>query len=482
MTNPDLACLVDSFDIKERLRIRDAFFGGRTNAIKLYHLVADDDEKIYYVDYTSLYPFVCKYGRFPTNHPEIITNDFDWTLRSYFGVVQCTMLPPRKLYHPLLPCRSKKCGKLLFPLCAFCAANEDVGGCSCSDERRMMSGTWSTVELQKALELGYRLVEISEVYHYPETSQYNKATGEHGLFSQFIDFFLRIKQEASDYPDWVKNAENIDRAADQYIENYKMKEGILLNKDHIKKNPALRSLAKLLLNSFWGKFGQNTNYTKTEFISDPETYFRHVNDGTKHCLDFNIISEDIIQLDWENDNLFLEDSVVNSDIHAVLVTSYARLKLYELLEKLQKRVLYFDTDSVIFTQRTGEWSPLLGDCLGELTSELAENDHIVEFVSGGPKQYAYKTFKGDQVCKIRGFSLNYKNSSIVHFDALKDYVQNLQPFRLTTLVNPSKIVRNTDSYEIVSRQEGKFYRPVYSKRIVQDDYTTVPYGYDTGCK
>ena len=476
MRKPDLAYLVESFNVNERLCIRDAFFGGRTNAIKLYHLVADDEE-IYYVDYTSLYPYVCKYGMFPTNHPIIITSDFDWTLGSYFGVVQCSILPPRNLYHPVLPCRSKS-GKLMFPLCAECATNEDVGGCRCSDEKRTMFGTWSTLELQKALELGYRLVAINEVYHYSETTQYNKTTGEHGIFSEFIDFFLRIKQEASDFPDWVKNAQNPDKAADEYIEHYRKKEGISLNKQDIKKNPALRSLAKLLLNSFWGKFGQNDNYAKTEFICEPETYFTRINDCTKQCLDFNIISEEIIQLDWENDNLFLEDSIVSSDIHAVLVTAYARLKLYELLEKLQKRVLYFDTDSVIFTQRRGEWSPALGDCLGELTSELSENDHIVEFVSGGPKQYAYKTLKGDQVCKIRGFSLNYKNSSIVHFDALKDYVQNVQPYRLTTLVNPSKIVRNTDLYEIVSRQEGKLYRPVYSKRIVQDDYTTIPYGYD----
>jgi hypothetical protein len=45
----------------------------------------------------------------------------------------------------------------------------------------------------------------------------------------------------------------VEAAKDRYIEAYKEHEGILLDKDKIRKNPALRSLAKLLLNSFWGR-------------------------------------------------------------------------------------------------------------------------------------------------------------------------------------------------------------------------------------
>jgi hypothetical protein len=39
-----------------------------------------------------------------------------------------------------------------------------------------------------------------------------------------------------------------------YIRDYHEKEGILLDYNNI-KNPGLRALAKLMLNSFWGKFG-----------------------------------------------------------------------------------------------------------------------------------------------------------------------------------------------------------------------------------
>ena len=68
---------------------------------------------------------------------------------------------------------------------------------------------------------------------------------------------------------------------------------------------------------------------------------------------------------------------------AAFTTAYAHLKLYGYLEKLQHRVLYIDTDSLIYVVRDGE-SPLeLGNYLGDLTDELG-GDTIQEFLSAGP--------------------------------------------------------------------------------------------------
>ena len=46
---------VDSYELVSRLKPREPFLDGRTNAVKLYHVV-EDGEKIYYLDFTSLYP------------------------------------------------------------------------------------------------------------------------------------------------------------------------------------------------------------------------------------------------------------------------------------------------------------------------------------------------------------------------------------------------------------------------------------------
>jgi hypothetical protein len=62
----------------------------------------------------------------------------------------------------------------------------------------------------------------------------------------------------------------------------------------------------------------------------------------------------------------------------------------------------------------GEWKPDLGDYLGDLADEVPDN-RILEFVTGGPKNYAYKIARPDKdgnttICKVRGITLNYKNS------------------------------------------------------------------------
>jgi hypothetical protein len=78
---------------------------------------------------------------------------------------------------------------------------------------------------------------------------------------------------------------------------------------------------------------------------------------------------------------------------ASFVTAGMRLHLYHYQDKLKEHALYCDTDSVIFVQpRDGAALMETGDCLDAMTSELKPGEYISEFVSGGPKNYAYKTF------------------------------------------------------------------------------------------
>ena len=94
--------------------------------------------------------------------------------------------------------------------------------------------------------------------------------------------------------------------------------------------------------------------------------------------------------------------------------AHARLMLYDVLDKLDQQVLYCDMDSVVFTLQPGEWIPPLGECLGDLTDELndgnvcnlPEEDYITEFVSGGPKYYAYHTARSKTMVECKGMTLN----------------------------------------------------------------------------
>ena len=108
--NPVMKEFVQSLDIESRLDPRESFFGGRCNAVKLYATM-QGDEKIKYVDFTSLYPAVNKYNKYPVGHPSVICSNFK-DIQQYFGLAKVKITPPRNLYHPVFPCKINK--KLVF--------------------------------------------------------------------------------------------------------------------------------------------------------------------------------------------------------------------------------------------------------------------------------------------------------------------------------------------------------------------------------
>ena len=53
----------------------------------------------------------------------------------------------------------------------------------------------------------------------------------------------------------------------KYVATILDKEGIKLNLENISYNQGRRQMCKILLNSFWGKFGQQENLTQIDFIN-----------------------------------------------------------------------------------------------------------------------------------------------------------------------------------------------------------------------
>ena len=116
-----------------------------------------------------------------------------------------------------------------------------------------------------------------------------------------------------------------------------------------------------------------------------------------------------------------EDESISPNLNifvACFTTCWARLKLYDALDILQEQVLYKDTDSVVFLSAQGMPEPPLGDYLGDFKDELPPDDYIVEFASGGPKNYGYKTHKGKEDCKVQGITLNSLGKRYVNFEVL----------------------------------------------------------------
>ena len=158
---------VNQSQVKQPLDPRNALCGGRTNAFILHH-----KGSIGYVDFTSLYPYIQKYGEFPLGHPQIITENFN-SIENYFGIVYCKILPPQNLYIPVLP--YKKNGKLMFPLCAACCEMHIIN-CTHSSDERCLEGTWVSLEILEAIKHGYKIIHIYEIWHYDNVLKYDNVS------------------------------------------------------------------------------------------------------------------------------------------------------------------------------------------------------------------------------------------------------------------------------------------------------------------
>ena len=181
-----------------------------------------------------------------------------------------------------------------------------------------------------------------------------------------------------------------------------------------------------------------------------------------------------------------EDAVKGSKTKifiAAFTTCQARLKLYESLEVLGDRVLYYDTDSVIYTWKPGQTEIPLGDYLGDMTNELDEGDYIVEFVSGGAKNYGYATKHGKIVCKVRGFSLNVRGAKQLNYQVMKQNIleEILDPQdkrKDTVIVNPRHFKHDPNARKIKTETEVKKYDLIFDKRVLHKGaFKSYPYGY-----
>lgn len=463
------------------IKPREAFFGGRTNNIKFYCEGDGVRSEIKYVDFTSLYPFEVSRKPYPVGHPKVVRHNFDTTM-SFTGISKCKVLPPRQLRFGVLPVRLDD--KLIFPLCSACAKIRSQNSCNHNMEERCIIGAWTTPELRFAIKDGYKVLDVYEELRFDE-SKYN-------IFSGYIKLWMKEKQEASGWPDWCKKPDGsgYDSAKQaQYISRYKQHEGIELDGSKIEKNPGRRFIAKLMLNSFWGKFAQRNNMGQTAILKNPEEYFRIIEDASKEITADELINDNTVLVGWKYFDDESADAGNSNAIVAAFVTCYARLDLLTKMKEIEQhrrgRVLYFDTDSIIFEHRAGDPEIETGDYLGQLTSEIEGGDKCIGFVSGGPKNYALKirTSKGEEEVhiKAKGITLNAETQEKITFSEMRRLVDAYIPDpknkdQPQILVDQFQIRAIPNKLSVQSRYYQKKYRVVSEKRrIIGND--TLPFGF-----
>ena len=268
----------------------------------------------------------------------------------------------------------------------------------------------------------------------------------------------------------------------QYIREYYEHEGIQLEYDKIEENKGLCTLAKMMLNSMWGKFGQRLNKTQVKAFDDPRAFHHFLDTDKLDIRHVSVMNDTMVEIHYQYQDKDIPVSPNLNIFVTAFTTCWARLRLYEALELLGECVLYYDTDCVIYLEEEGQPNPVLGNYLGEFTSEL-DDDTIEEFVSGSPKNYGYQTKNGHVECKVRGFRLNSEGKTQLNYDVMRwnvlDEIQKpLKDPCQMQVIQSYEIVQNAKKYDQTTQPGYKYYQFVYDKRVVDPaTFQTYPYGY-----
>lgn len=184
------------------------------------------------------------------------------------------------------------------------------------------------------------------------------------------------------------------------------------------------TIAKLLLNSLYGRFGLNPNILEYSFM---KLYSYNKLANKSNIVDFT-----------EFGNVMLVGKENNNVMVALSVTAYARILISRVKNDPNFILLYTDTDSVI---GIGDLPKDIIDST-KLGSFKLENEYF-KFISIAPKVYGVIDIKGNEYTKVKGFkeklslsnleSLLYKDShlKLKHEKWFKDFNKSTIEIKLS---------------------------------------------------
>lgn len=444
--------------------VRRGFFGGRTCVMQAHVKLDNPEESIRYVDVTSLYPWVNTFCEYPcgdyervdmSSNPADDSFEIDTLTDSVFGFLEVDITCPKSLLLPVIP--EKKDFGLKFDLLP---------------KTKIVV---SSIELRKALQLGYKVTKVYGYIHWPETT--------HTLFKEYMLTFLKVKQEASGWSGKMLDGVQVEteEQKDAWIQKYHREEGVLLEKDRVQLNPGMRAISKLCLNSLWGKMGQRPEHRQVYYTAEASKVLEYLRRYTVHEIT-DVGTGDMHEVVYSTDRAETQPSFGTCVALAAVTTAHARLRLYSGLELVGARAIYCDTDSIVYISKPGEPDIPIGDKLGEWTDELG-GDYIQEFVATGPKSYAYITRSGKSALKCKGFKMSYINcQSVLNFDNYRRAVDG-DTFESET-VTLHRIERDKGTKNVVTEHNAKkYFVPTLDRKgMVDAESSTLriyPFGYNS---
>ena len=456
----------------EYWRPRRTLRGGRTNIYSVYYKLSPEElargDIIRYVDVVSMYPAMQVAKEFPVGLPEIIVYNpehipciihkanrdthctcpprirkypnLNVTLKTlptdqptdeeflaylktpgYGGFICADLIPPKDLWHPIICFHDPRSKKTLF-------SNEDLKNCYTT-----------SIELQTALENGYKIrrLHIYDRYHF-KPSLWRDVTRK---------LIVQKTINSKPTPQGVAAEKLIEEYA-QIGDDFAQAIKETIQKDQWASRPALKQTAKTHVNVVWGKNAQQAIMPQTKYFrtSDDKAISEFFEDCSKRQKTFisGTPLGEMTKFRFEHNGHESPTDFSQGYLPAaVFVTAYARLTLWEEMNKIDsnpndRRVLMCDTDSVIYVQRADPTAYRVptGKALGKWEIEDDDIDHggIVEFTALGPKSYAFKCNDGFTKIKVKGVSLKAGHRNMVNFETMKRMVLEQQLNNTSTII------------------------------------------------
>ena len=328
----------------EGIEPRNAYRGGIVFSACLNASVFNTDHwQLIQMDANSMYPSVMASPKsfFPVGYPVSLELPRDsskwgnyewvrwWKRSKPFGLVKAIVSPPHECIVPFLFHRvgTGSSSEWVRSLCQKCAEENHSDRrtfadlkehnripthfCEHSDEERQLRVVCSTVDLEFAFKLGYRIVRVVQVLHFHHRSN--------SLFNSFVTSLY----------------------------NERLKADSLVYKDSIKR----------CLCSGYGRFGKRDDYDVQAFLSDMREFQREwergrfIYDDSKTSYKFYgppNASTMLLTRSTREENISAERWA--NVFVALFVTAYSRIRLVERVVALKDKggiPLYGDTDSVI---------------------------------------------------------------------------------------------------------------------------------------
>ena len=383
-SDEEFRLFIDRYELEEGLKPGDALFGGRNEVFSLYHKTSPE-ETMSYVDFCSLYPAVMSKEKYPLRHPDAIKLNPDrfTDVSEIFGLIKAKILPPNNVPIAVLPYRNDKEKKVLYTLCKKCAVDLNPYPCLHTECERSWIGTYTSFELSTALNHGYKILKIYEIWEWKKQNQSSD------IFKDYIKTFFRLKIACGGFPSSCCSEEE----KEIYIEQINRENDLTLVKKDIEKNPGMKNVAKRLINSLWGKLAVKPGRTDSIYTTDPEEFFKILREESYDIQDIFNVNRDMIFVSYLVKNK--HPGVFTNVVIASMVTSYARCWLFnKCIAKLCPwQIHYVDTDSIIYSSRQQSSKLVTGSGLGDLTDEIESmfgvQDSIGEWCATGNKSFFF---------------------------------------------------------------------------------------------